>query len=120
MKVGTSVLRPQPIRNTNVSEMKDALARMREELTALNKAVTEQGIRLTLAQAWIDLYKYGYDMFRAYGVDFKLLREYNEDSTLDEAAELPLSQARLKIVQYIGRVRSGINAAVRRKQFRLH
>lgn len=103
-----------------MSNLESAVKRLREEVNSLNKMVHEQGIRLTLAQAWVDFYQFAYDMFRAYGVDFKSLKEFEDTAVLDEAMELPMSQGQVKIIEYLGRLRSAVRAAIRRKQFRVH
>lgn len=99
---------------------RENLKRLREEVASLSKMVTEQGIRLTLAQAWIDFYQYAYDALRAYGVDFKRLNEFHKVGLIEEARELPITQARAKIITYIGELRNGVRAAIRRKNFKVH
>lgn len=103
-----------------MSNLEEAVKRLRAEVTSLNKMVHEQGIRLTLAQAWIDLYNYAYDTLRSYEVDFKSLKEFQDTSEIDAAMKLPMTQGRQKIITYIGKLRSAIAAAVRRKNFRVH
>lgn len=96
----------------------DKIDRLDKEVAKLRKEVSVQGIRLLLAQAWIDLYTFGYDALLHYGVNFRDLPEYKE-SIPDEAMKLPVSEARNQIVMWMGRLKSAINAAVRRKGFRL-
>lgn len=103
-----------------MSDVQKTIERLNGELATLRNQVDEQGIRLTLAQAWIDLYQYAYDTLLHYGINFRKLDKYNEDAVLEEAAGRPISDARTYIVKYISDLTSDIGAAIRRKQFRLH
>lgn len=94
--------------------------RLRADVDQLRKQVDQQEIRLTLAQAWIGLYQYAYDALLHYGVNFRSLKEFADTSVLDEALQMPLSQARNKIVEYLGGLKNAIRAAVNRKQFKVH
>lgn len=91
-----------------------------KEVAELRKTVEEQGIRITLAQAWMGLLGRGYDALLHYGINYQSLKEFDDDGLLEDARDLPLSRARDKIVAYIGRVHTGINAAIRRKSFKTH
>ena len=53
--------------------------RLSKELADLRKEVNTQGVRLTLAQAWLNLYTKGYDALLYYGVNFKDLKEYKDE-----------------------------------------
>lgn len=92
--------------------------RLSKELAELRKEVNLQGVRLTLAQAWINLYTRGYDALLHYGVNFKDLREY-KDEFPNDAMDMPVTQARNVFVTWMGRLESAIHAAVRRKGFKL-
>ena len=96
------------------------LEKLREEATDLRKRLHSVEIRLTLAQAWVGLLTYAYEALLYHGVNYRTLKEYTEDNTLDEAADMPLSAARNKIIHYLGRLQSAIGAAVRRKGFVVH
>ncbi|WP_111817257.1 hypothetical protein [Agrobacterium sp. CFBP2214] len=96
----------------------DKFERLSGEVAKLRKELNTQGVRLTLAQMWIDLYTFGYDALLHYGVNFRDLPEYKE-SIPDDAMHLPVSEARNTIAGWMGRLKSAINAAVRRKGFRL-
>lgn len=93
--------------------------KIQNELAALRKEVHAQGIRLTLAQGWINLYVRAYDALLHYGINFKTLREYKEKYP-HGAENLPLSQSRDKYVSWFGRIESAISAAIRRKGFKVH
>lgn len=75
---------------------------------------------LTAAQAFVNLWKAGFDALVTHGINFKLLPEYLDDHLLDEAIKpgIEPTHARSKVMTYVGRVESAIRAAVRRKQFR--
>lgn len=103
-----------------MTDLKKALDRLRTEVDSLRKTVHEYSIRLTLAQAWVELLNYGYDTLRAYNIDFKSLPEFQNTAILDEAMEMPMSQGQVKIIEHLGRLKSSIGAAIRRKQFRVH
>lgn len=96
------------------------LESLAKETRELRKQVNQQEIRLTLAQAWIGLYQYAYDALLHYGVNFRSLKEFANTSILDEALQMPLSEARQRIVEYLGTLRNAIRAAVNRKQFKVH
>jgi hypothetical protein len=74
----------------------------------------ELGTRLRLAQAAIGLYKKAYDALLYYGVNFRSLPTF-EQQTPDDPMKAP--QAYMSWVQ---RMRSDIDAAVRRKGFKVH
>lgn len=93
---------------------------LKKEVGELRKIVDQQGIRLAMAQAWIDFLHWAYDMLAGYEINYKTLKEYKEDRGLDEAMKLPISAAQIKIIEYLGRLRSAIKAAIRRKNFKVH
>lgn len=82
------------------------------------RAVAE--IRLSLSQAFIQLAQQAYDALLYHGVNYRSLPSYTDDNPLDEAAKLPIRQAREKIISWIGKVKSDIQAAIRRKGFKVH
>lgn len=96
----------------------DKLERLSEEVGKLRKELNIQGIRLTLAQMWIDLYTRGYDALLHYGVNFRDLPEYKE-SIPDDAMKMPVTEARNTIEKWMARLKNSLAAAVRRKGFKL-
>lgn len=90
------------------------------EVKALRKEVNEQGVRLTLAQAWIKLYQYAYDALLHYGVNYRSLKEFADAEVVEEAMQMPVTAGRNKIVEYLGKLQNAIRAAVNRKQFKVH
>lgn len=101
-------------RNTNVSE------RLQRELDEIRKEVHVQGVRLTLAQAWVSFLHFAYDALLYHGVNYRVLPEYANSTELDDANKMPVTQARTKIVLWLERLKSSINATVRRKNFKVH
>lgn len=59
-----------------------------------------------------------YSALKNYGVDFEALPEWKDDATLDEARKLKPVPAQQVVVAWLSRLESGIDAAIRRKQFR--
>jgi len=100
-----------------MDEHRDNLAK---EVKALRQEVNEQGVRLTLAQAWIKLYQYAYDALLHYGVNYRSLKEFGENTLVEEAMQMPITAGRNKIVEYLGKLQNAIRAAVNRKQFKVH
>lgn len=103
-----------------MSTISDTVDLLKREVAALREQVNAQEIRLTLAQAWINFYQYAYDALMHHGVNFKVLREYRDSTVLDDAQDMPLTEARNVITEYLGKVRNAIRAAVRRKGFKVH
>lgn len=99
---------------TKVSE------RIQKELAEVRKDVETLGVRLTLAQAWVGFLQFAYDALLYHGVNYRSLKEYTQSTELDDAQKLPVTQARDKITGWLGRLQSAINAAVRRKNFKVH
>lgn len=77
------------------------------------------GIRLMMAHAYCKMYERGYDALLAFGINFRSLPEYKDSTLLDEADKLVITEGRNKYLLWIERVCNGIDAAVRRKQFRI-
>lgn len=98
----------------------DETQRLRAEVEELRKDQEVQNIRIYLAQEFLNFYRWAYDCLLHYGVNFKQVKEYDEDFILDEAADMPIARARNRIVEYLHRLRSGVRAAVRRKNFKVH
>jgi hypothetical protein len=94
--------------------------KIQKELAEVRKDVETLGVRLTLAQAWVGFLHFAYDALLYHGVNYRTLREYVNSTDLDDAQKLPVTQARDKITGWLGRLQSGINAAVRRKNFKVH
>lgn len=97
--------------------MQDKLQR---ELDEVRKDVNTLGVRLTLAQAWVGFLNFAYDALLHHGVNYRSLKEYANSTELDDAQKLPLTQARDRIVHWLDRLQSAINATVRRKSFKVH
>ena len=91
----------------------DQLVELREDLRVM-------GIRITLAQAWLDLIHFAYDALLHYGVNYKDLPEYKNTDAVDAAQKMPISKGRDIILHWLSRAKSGINAAIRRKQLKVH
>ncbi len=91
---------------------------LQKEAATLRKEVTILGIRLTLAQAWIDFFRHAYDALLTHGVNYRTLPEYKDSTELDDAQDLPVQAGREKIITWIGRLKNAVSAAVRRKGFR--
>lgn len=102
-----------------MKDQSQKLEELRRETADLRTLIEEQGIRLTLAQAWIEFLHYAYDSLLAYGINYKALKEY-DDHKLDVMADRPLSEARTTIIEYLRTARNGIRAAIRRKNFTTH
>lgn len=94
--------------------------RLQRELDEIRKEVHVQGVRLTLAQAWVSFLHFAYDALLYHGVNYRTLKEYANSTELDDAQKLPVTQARDKIVMWLDRLKSSINATVRRKNFKVH
>ena len=94
--------------------------RLHKELAAVRKDVDQLGVRLTLAQAWVNFLNFAYDALLYHGVNYRTLKEYANSTELDDAQKLPLTKARDKITLWLGRLQSSIHAAVRRKNFKVH
>lgn len=92
---------------------------LQDELVKINKKLTLQGIRLSLAQAWIDFYQTAYDALLYHTVNFRTLPEFKNTEALDAAYKLPPEEGRTKVLVWIAKLSSGVNAAVRRKGFKL-
>lgn len=94
--------------------------KLQKELDAIRKEVHIQGVRLTLAQAWVAFLHKAYDALLFHGVNYRTLKDYANSTELDDANKLPITQARDKIVMWLRRLENSISAAVRRKNFKVH
>jgi hypothetical protein len=94
--------------------------RLRQEVEELRKDQEVLNIRVYLAHEWLRFYQWAYDVLLAYGVNFKSVKEYQDDAVLEEAMDMPISKARNRIVEYLRRLKSGTRAAARRKNFTVH
>ena len=97
-----------------------AIERLRKEITKVRKQVNVQEIRLTLAQAWVSFYEFAYDALLYHGINYRTLKEYKDSSKLDDAQKMPITQARQVVIEWLDKLRNGVSAAVRRKNFKLH
>lgn len=91
-----------------------------KELSAVRKDLNILGVRLTLAQAWIDFLHTAYDALLHHGINYRTLKEYANSTELDDAQKLPITAARDKIIHWLRRIESGVHAAVRRKSLKVH
>lgn len=94
--------------------------KLSQEIAEIRKRLNTLEVRLTLAQAWVSFQNYAYDSLLYHGVNYRDLKEYKDSTELDDAQKLTVTAGRDKIVQWLGRVKSGIRAAVRRKGFTVH
>ena len=92
---------------------------LEREVEALRKEVQENGVRLNLAQGWIEVLRQAYDALLHWGVNFKSLKEY-EGGYPEGAEKLPISQAQVVYSKWFMRLRHSIEAMVRRRQFKVH
>jgi hypothetical protein len=93
--------------------------KLHRELGEVRKELHVMGVRITLAQAWIGFLHFAYDALLHHGVNYRTLKEYADSKELDDAQKMPVTEGRDKIVTWLGRLQSAINAAVRRKAFKL-
>ena len=76
----------------------------------------ELSIRLQLAGAWISLWRRAYDALLHHGINVRTTKEFKDTSLLDAALEAKdIREGQGSILEYLKRVESGLNAAVRRK-----
>lgn len=91
--------------------------RLEGELAKVREEVSRQGIRLLLAQGWMDLLNRAYDALLYHGVRFRELKVYKEEFPTADKPE-HIHTVRDKWLQWFDRMDSDIMAAVRRKQMR--
>lgn len=82
------------------------------------KSEKQGGVRLRLAQAFIDMLLYAYDALLHHGVNYKTLPAYKDTALLDAAQKLPLEQGHDSFIVWMERIRNDITAAIKRKGFR--
>lgn len=76
----------------------------------------ELSIRLSLAGGWISLWRKAYDALLHHGVNVRTTKEFKDTALLDAALEAKdIREGQVSILEYLKRVESGLNAAVRRK-----
>ncbi len=76
--------------------------------------------RLMQAQALNVFLLKAYAAAANWGVNFKGLKEWQDQSELDDVHKLKPHQAQQKIINYMSRLDSALDAAIRRAQFKLH
>jgi len=74
--------------------------------------------RLMLASAFVDFMRFAYNALLTHGVNYLNLKAYRDTTILDDAAKLPLIKGSDRYLEWIGRVRHDITAAVARKGLR--
>lgn len=78
----------------------------------------ELSIRLSLAQAWVQLWRKAFDALLNYGVNMRATKEFKDTALLDAALEAKdIREGQSAILEYLKRVESGLAAAIRRKLF---
>lgn len=90
--------------------------RLEKELGKLREEVSRQGIRLLIAQEWINLLNRAYDALLYHGVRFRELAVYKDFKDPDKAEHIHTMRDRY--LRWFDRMDSEIVAAVRRKGFR--
>lgn len=84
-----------------------------------DKREEELSIRLTMAQAWVKLWQVAFDALLYHRVNMRETKEYADTSLIDSAREAKdVREGQSKVLEYIKRLESGINAAVRRKSIK--
>lgn len=71
--------------------------------------------RLMLASAFVDFMRFAYGALLSNGVNYLNLKAYRDTAILDDAAKLPVTKGADRYVEWLGRVRHDITAAVARK-----
>lgn len=105
------------MKESQYSSEEQGQAQIIEQLTKKNR---EQAVKLNILYAFIDLLRRGYDALLHYGVNYQDLPEYKRDKPLDHMQGRPLGEAQQEAISWIGKVQTGIAAAIRRKQFKVH
>ena len=75
--------------------------------------------RMVMAQAFAQLVLKGFDALLHFGINYRELPSYKDQTLLEAADKLVLLEGRNKYLLWIERVSNSIDAAVKRKQFRL-
>lgn len=95
----------------------DADTKAKAKLVAENHVL---GVRLSLAQAFVQFLLRAYDALLHHGVNYRSLPEYTaHEKALDDAAKMPVEEGRAHIIGWFGRMESAIAAAVRRTFMRV-
>ena len=91
---------------------------MAREVEQLRKATKELGVRLSLAQQWVEFLTFAYDQLLYHRVNYRTVPEYRAATSLiADAHDLPITVAESRIAQFLGAATRGVVAAVRRKDF---
>lgn len=78
--------------------------------------IEELSIRLSLASAWVSLWRKAYDALLHHGINVRSTKEFQNTELLDAALEAKdIREGQVHVLEYLKRVESGLNAAVRRK-----
>lgn len=72
-----------------------------------------------MAQAFAQMLLKAYDALLHFQINYRELPAYKDQALLEEAKELVITEGRNRYLLWIERICNGIDAAVRRKQFRL-
>lgn len=75
--------------------------------------------RLMLASAFVDFMRFAYSHLLNHGVNYLTLKAYNDTTIIDDAERLPLLKGADRYLEWLGRVRHDITAAVTRKGLRV-
>ena len=89
---------------------------MNDELDYVTQERQDLVSRLMGAQALSQFLLRAFDAMVAYGVNFKDLPEWKDQSDLDVARSLKATAAQGLIMTYMARLEHGLTAAIRRKQ----
>lgn len=104
-----------------MEDKKDLVTEPKGMLMArLTRENRELGAKLNIAYAFIDTLRAGYDALLNFGINYQSLPEYKQDSPLDDLGKKPLEEVKVTSIAWLARVKSGIEAAIRRKNFRIH
>lgn len=76
--------------------------------------------RVTWANEQVRFMLRAFEVFRAYGVDFTALPEWQDQSALADARRLRPAAAQSKIVAYFTSLRRALDAAVSRRNIKNH
>lgn len=80
------------------------------------KQIEELSVRLSLAGAWISVWRKAYDALLHHGINIRSTKEWKDTALLDAALEAKdIREGQSSILEYLRRLESGLVAAVRRK-----
>jgi hypothetical protein len=89
------------------------IAKLTEESKALSN-------KLNIAYAFIELLRTGFDALLYHNINYQTLPEYKTDSPLNDLEKRPLPEVKVRALRWMAMVKNGIDAAVRRKNFKVH